>query len=94
MQAKESILTIGETKLLKRGQFVEPGAPEMLTLKMLKGTRAGLHDQQAVMLSASTAKAIFGNIDPMDKTIKIDRDMDAKVVGVYEDLPRNSESMK
>ena len=34
----------------------------------------------------STAEAIFGKEDPMNKTLKIDNRMDVKVTGVYEDL--------
>ena len=33
-----------------------PKAPDMLTLKMLKGTRTGLKELNAVLLSSSLAK--------------------------------------
>jgi ABC-type antimicrobial peptide transport system permease subunit len=72
------------------GIFFEPDAPDMLTLKMLKGTRAGLKDPYSIMLSASVAKAIFGDADPINKIIKFDRTYDVKVTGVYEDLPDNT----
>ena len=63
----------------------------MLTLKMLRGSREGLKELNSVIISASTAKAVFGDNDPMNKVIKIDRDINAKVTGIYEDLPHNSE---
>jgi putative ABC transport system permease protein len=88
---QETIITVGEKKLSKKGQFMEPGAPELFTLKMLKGTRAGLRDMNSILLSSSVAKALFGDADPMDKTIKINTNMDVKVTGVYEDLPSNTE---
>lgn len=72
------------------GNFFEPDFPEMLTLKMLKGTRAGLKDPASILLSASTAKALFGTVDPIDQLVKIDNRLDVKVTGVYEDLPYNS----
>ena len=84
------LLTVGDKNLTKTGIYFEPEAPEMLTLKMLKGTRAGLEDPYSIMLSASTAESIFGNEDPMNKTIKFDRNYDVKVTGVYEDLPDNT----
>ncbi len=62
----------------------------MLSLKMLKGTRAGLKDPYSIMLSASTAESIFGKDDPINKTLKLDRQYDVKVTGVYEDLPDNT----
>jgi len=84
------LLFIDNKPFNKGGMFFEPDAPEMLTLKMLKGTRAGLRDPYSIMLSASTAEAIFGKDDPMNKTIKLDRNYDVKVTGVYEDLPNNT----
>ena len=84
------LLTIGNKNITKVGIFFEPEAPEMLTLKMLKGTRAGLKDPYSILLSASTAKAIFGEADPLNKVLKLDRRADVKVTGVYEDLPDNT----
>jgi ABC-type antimicrobial peptide transport system permease subunit len=84
------LLTVGNKHITKVGNFFEADAPEMLTLKMLKGARAGLKDPYSIMLSASVAEAIFGKEDPMNKTIKFDRNSDLKVTGVYEDLPDNT----
>ncbi len=81
----------GETTLMQKGQFIEPGGPEMLSLKMLKGTRAGLNEQASIMLSASAAKSLFGNVDPINRVVTINSKMDAKVTGIYEDIPHNSE---
>jgi len=90
-EIKEGILAEGEAKLSMKGLFIEPAAPTMLSLEMLKGTRQGLKDQQSIFISASAAKALFGNEDPINKVIQVNTNMDAKVTGVYEDLPRNSE---
>jgi len=84
------LLSLGDKKLNKMGVYFEPQAPEMFTLKMLKGTRGGLKDPYSVLISASTARAYFGDADPMNKVLKIDNKLDVKVTGVYEDLPRNS----
>ena len=84
------LLSIGNKHFSKTGIFFEPDAPDMLTLKMLKGTRQALKDPYSIMLSASTAEALFGKENPMNKTIKFDRNLDVKVTGVYEDLPENT----
>ena len=84
------ILSAGEDKLIKAGNFAEADLPEMLGLKMLRGTRNGLKDINAILLSASLAKTFFGDADPMDKIMKIDNQMMVKVAGIYEDLPYNS----
>ncbi|AEI48385.1 ABC transporter permease [Runella slithyformis] len=85
------ILSYGEKKFSKKGAYFEPQITEMLTLKMLKGTRDGLKTPNAVLLSESVAKTFFGEADPLDKILKIDNRTDVKVTGVYEDLPRNSD---
>ncbi len=85
------ILAFGEKKISKSGNFFQPEITEMLSLKMLSGTRAALQDIHSVILSAATAKILFGTADPLDKIIKIDSKFDVKVTGVYEDLPQNSD---
>lgn len=84
------ILAFDEKKLTKSGSFFEPQAVQMLSLKMLNGTKDGLKDPSSILLSESSAKAYFGNDDPIGKSMKIDNSMDVKVTGVYEDLPYNS----
>ncbi len=84
------LLSVGDKNFSIIGNYFEPDGPEMLTLKMLKGTRAGLKEPYSIMLSASVAESIFGKDDPINKTIKFDRNYDVKVTGVYEDLPDNT----
>ncbi|HEX5152498.1 MAG TPA: ABC transporter permease [Parafilimonas sp.] len=84
------LLTVGNKHITKVGNFFDAEAPEMLTLHMLKGTRAGLKDPYSIMLSASAAESFFGKADPINKVIKLDRNFDVKVTGVYEDLPDNT----
>jgi len=84
------ILGAGEKKIMESGNFVEPDAPRMLSLEMISGDGTDLRDQSSVLLSESTAKAFFGNADPIGKMMDIDGKMNVKVTGVYKDLPRNS----
>jgi putative ABC transport system permease protein len=85
------VLTAGEKNLAETGNYMDKDAAAMLSLKMLQGNYDGLQDPHSILLSASAAKAIFGDTDPMNKAIKIDSKVDAKVTGVYKDLPRNTE---
>lgn len=87
----EHILAYGDKKFTKTGNYLSEQAPDMFSLKMLKGTRAGLREQSSIMLSQSVASALFGSENPLDKIVKIDNKLDVKVTGVYEDLPYNSE---
>ncbi|HEV8506126.1 MAG TPA: ABC transporter permease, partial [Chitinophagaceae bacterium] len=88
---QDYILTAGDKKLSGKGAFMDEDAPEMFTLKMQKGAWNGLHNPHSIMLSASLAKALFGNTDPMNKIILISNKTSVKVTGVFEDLPLNSQ---
>ena len=84
------ILTHADKKLTKNGTYFEPSALEMLSIQMVKGNKNALHDPSSILLSESTAKAYFGNADPMDKVMTVDNNQVVKVTGVYKDLPENS----
>jgi putative ABC transport system permease protein len=87
----DHILSIGDKKITTTGRFMQAGAPEMLSLKMLGGTWAGLKDPSSIMISASTAKALFGKENPINKILRINNKMEVKITGVYEDIAYNSE---
>ncbi|HEX4372644.1 MAG TPA: ABC transporter permease [Puia sp.] len=86
----DHIITINNKKLKETGGFFEKEMPEMFSLKMLQGNRNVLSDPSSILISASAAKAYFGNDDPINKIIKIDQDPPVKVAGVYENFPLNS----
>lgn len=86
---EDRILSAGEKELTISGRFMQAGAPDMLSLEMLKGNRSGLKDPSSIVISSSTEKAFFGEKDAMGKTIRIDNHLDVTVTGVYKDLPRN-----
>jgi putative ABC transport system permease protein len=86
----ERILSAGEKKLMQKSIYMEPDGAELFTLKMIKGSRAGLKELSSVLLSQSAAKAFFGDEDPINKPMIMDNRIDVKVTGVYEDLPENS----
>jgi ABC-type antimicrobial peptide transport system permease subunit len=73
-----------------RGEFIQPPGPEMFTLKMIAGSRSALNDQHSILLSKSAAIAFFGDENALEKSLKIDNNMEVKVAGIYEDLPHNS----
>jgi putative ABC transport system permease protein len=84
------ILNNGDKQLLKAGCFMQPEAAELLSLHMVSGTRSGLNDPSSVFLAAATAKALYGDTDPIGKVLKLDNKMSVKISGVYDDMPQNS----
>jgi len=80
-------LAFGENKFSKTGSFFEPEATEMLSLKMVRGTRGGLKEPYSILLSESVARTFFGDADPINKVLKLNNKVDVKITGVYEDFP-------
>jgi putative ABC transport system permease protein len=83
-------ISYGDKKLSKKGEFIEPEGLDMLSLNMLKGSYASLNELHSIVLSKSSADAIFGTEDPINKSLKINNRMDVIVTGVYEDIPGNN----
>jgi len=71
---RDLTLTIGDKIFTQSGGYFEPAAPELLDLKMLRGSRDGLKAPNTILLSESVAKAYFGDSDPVNQTIRISKD--------------------
>lgn len=76
--------------IAKKGFHAQPEFPEMMSLEMLKGDYAAFANPSSVFLSRSAAIAIFGTIDVLNEIVLIDNSREAKVTGVFEDLPKNT----
>jgi putative ABC transport system permease protein len=84
-------LASGEKTLSPRGVYFESQALDMFSIKMLQGSRAtAFNDANSIILSASLAKAYFGDEDPINKVMKLGDKSVVKVTGVYEDQPYNT----
>lgn len=79
-----------ETSISRSGNFMQREAPEMLGLKILKGEKDGVREINSIMLNESTANALFGDEDPIGKTIEVNSQYDMMVTAVYEDIPFNN----
>lgn len=49
-----------------------------------------LSEPNTIVLSETVAKRLFGNENPMGKTIRINQTKAVKVAGIYQDMPANS----
>jgi putative ABC transport system permease protein len=84
------VLAMGDKKIEQWGMWAEPAFPVMFTFHMVKGSRDALRDPSNVLLNQTLARSLFGDADPMSKTILVDGRTEMKVGGVYEDLPENT----
>ena len=83
-------LKYGETNISRPGNYMQREAPELLDLQIIKGEKDGLREINSIMLSASTAQALFGKEDPIGKIVKASNQYDLMVTGVYKDIPFNN----
>jgi ABC-type antimicrobial peptide transport system permease subunit len=84
------LLATETKKLNKTGIFAERDFTNIFSLKMIRGSADAIKDPSSILLSVSTARAYFGNEDPMGMMMTIDRDLSVKVGGIYEDIPTTS----
>jgi len=83
-------LRVGENNFSKTGQFIDKGVIDMFSLKMLRGTPESLNDPQAIIISESMAKELFGDKDPINQFVKLNTTLDVTVTGIYADVASNS----
>ena len=86
----DNVLSFNEKNLNQHGAFMEQDALRLFSLKMLKGNEDAINDPTAIVISASTAQAFFGDEEPIGKTMLVNNDAVVTVRGVFEDLPSNS----
>jgi putative ABC transport system permease protein len=86
------LLAVSEDKrITKRGYYVSEEFLEMFEFPLVQGNAEKvLDDASSIVITESTAKALFGDDDPMGKTIRIDNQHDLIVSGVLKDIPKNS----
>jgi putative ABC transport system permease protein len=86
------LLAVSEDKRInKRGFYVSEEFLEMFQFPLLQGNpETVLDDASAIVITESTAKALFGSEDAMGKTIRVDNEHDLVVSGILKDVPKNS----
>jgi ABC-type antimicrobial peptide transport system permease subunit len=81
----------GDRKVNKTGRYVDPDFLEMFTFPLIKGDiRTALKDPNSIILTASTANALFGTNDPIGKMVRLSNEYDMQVTAVMQDIPNNS----
>ncbi|MBC7921346.1 MAG: ABC transporter permease, partial [Ferruginibacter sp.] len=94
MTARKSLVEYKGKSLDKEVYLTDPDFLEIFSFPLLKGDRAtALRDLSSILISESTAKAVFGNEDPLGKQLLVGSEGNQKgylVTGVLADAPQNS----
>jgi len=71
--------------------YMDSSCLDMFTIHILKSNQGKLlGTNQSVIISETTAKKLFGDADPIGKTIRLENKHDYIIEGVFEDYPANS----
>ena len=86
------LVTVGDTRLTSaRGACVDSGFLDMFGFPLLQGNRkAALSTPKGIVLTRKFATTLFGNEDPIGKTVRIDSSNAFAVSAVLKDLPTNT----
>src|SRR5450755_60675 len=87
----DHILSAGEKNFSRIGMYMDEEGPRMFSLHMKAGSIDGLNKMNAVLIDASTARVMFGNVDPINQVVRMDNKFNLTVAGIYDDLPHNTE---
>src|SRR5688500_9664985 len=84
-------LMVGDKKLYINGAQTGSDFLKMFKYPLIEGNANDvLKDPYSIVLTESTARALFGNENPIGKTVRFENKNDLKVTGVLKDLPSNS----
>ena len=85
------LATTDDKRMNKRGFNVGEEFLEMFQFPLIAGNAEQvLDDASNIVITESTAKALFGDEDALDKVIRVDNQHDLKVAGILRDIPSNS----
>ncbi|HYG20633.1 MAG TPA: ABC transporter permease [Ohtaekwangia sp.] len=80
-----------DKRMRKQGFNVSEEFLEMFQFPLIAGNAEQvLDDASNIVITASTAKALFGDEDAMGKIVRVDNQFDLKVAGILKDIPPNS----
>jgi putative ABC transport system permease protein len=86
-----NLFSVGDKSLKAKGSAVDSEFLEIFSFPLIRGdAKTALRDPFSVVITETLAKKLFGNDDPMGKTIRVDISENYKVSGILKDLPNNT----
>lgn len=84
-------LMAGDKKVYFQGSQINGNFLQAFQFPLLQGNAGtALKDPYSIVLTESVAKALFGNENPLNKTVRFDNRDNLTVTGVLKDVPANS----
>ncbi len=91
MSVRDFLYGMGDKKINISTGYTDPDFLTMFDFPLLRGNKeTALNDPYSVILTEATAERLFGNDDPMGKTVLINNQHSVTVTGVMKNLPGNT----
>ncbi|HSC40046.1 MAG TPA: ABC transporter permease, partial [Chitinophagaceae bacterium] len=84
------LFNYGDKTVSGIAQTAQADLPVMFGFQMLGGNAGATKDPSTIIIARSLAIALFGNADPVGKSVKVDNTINYRIGGVYADLPKNT----
>jgi len=85
---EDVLFTHNDINLKAKGNPVDASFLDIFDFPILQGTKNKMLDEpNSIVLTAGLAQNLFGNEDPMNKTIILKNELAYKVTGIIKDLP-------
>lgn len=86
-----SLISTKEKKFKKKDLFADPELLKIFNYEFIAGNpETALYTPDGIILTATTAKLLFGTTDVLNQTVRYQNKVDLKVTGVIRDLPVNT----
>jgi putative ABC transport system permease protein len=89
MESKE-LFSFGEKAVSNEGNYADSSIISVLDLELVRGAAGGFGQGHSLLISETMAREIFGEQDPIGKTVKMNNDQPYSIEAVFKDLPVNS----
>ncbi|WP_316803642.1 ABC transporter permease [Pedobacter nototheniae] len=87
----KDLIANGQNSYKRMSRFAEPTILKMYDYEFIQGNaNTALNAPNAVILTESTAKILFGTTDVLNKSVRFKDQLDLNVTGVIKDQPDNS----
>lgn len=89
--SRNRLISVDEKRFNESGFYTDAGFLEIFSFTLLNGhPKSALNDLNSIVITERLAQKLFGDSDPMGKTIKADNKYLLTVTGVLKNLPKNT----
>ena len=84
------LINTGDKTVTGAAIWAQSTLPSMFGFRILKGSLPEEKDPSTAVIAQSLATSLFGNTDPIGKSVKVYNNIVFRIGAVYADLPRNT----